>query len=84
MIRPSGSGFTWPLGLRVETEHREGACLRLPRHGLPATTTADEITALKPDGIMLSNGPGDPAKNTGIIAEIKKLCAHKIPTFGIC
>jgi carbamoyl-phosphate synthase small subunit len=51
---------------------------------LPATTTAEEITALKPDGIMLSNGPGDPAKNTGIIAEIKKLCAHKIPTFGIC
>jgi len=51
---------------------------------LPATAAAEEIIALKPDGIMLSNGPGDPAKNTGIIKELKKLCEYKIPTFGIC
>lgn len=51
---------------------------------VPSFTTADEIKALNPDGIMLSNGPGDPAENTGIIDELKKLCEAKIPTFGIC
>lgn len=51
---------------------------------VPANTTADEIIAMNPDGIMLSNGPGDPAKNTEIIKELKKLCEHKIPIFGIC
>lgn len=51
---------------------------------VPAHTTAEEIIALNPDGIMLSNGPGDPAENTSIINEIKKLCEYKIPTFGIC
>ena len=33
---------------------------------------------------MLSNGPGDPKSNPGIIEELRKLCTHKIPTFGIC
>lgn len=51
---------------------------------LPASATAEEILALKPDGIMLSNGPGDPAENTGIIRELKKLCDSNIPIFGIC
>ncbi len=51
---------------------------------VPGNTTAEEIKALSPDGIMLSNGPGDPAENTEIIAEIRKLCEYKIPTFGIC
>ena len=40
--------------------------------------------AYHPDGIMLSNGPGDPAENTTIIAELKKLCEYRVPTFGIC
>ena len=51
---------------------------------VPAHTTAEEILALDPDGIMLSNGPGDPAENTGVIEELKKLCEKKIPIFGIC
>ena len=52
---------------------------------VPYNTTAEEVISLNPDGIMLSNGPGDPAENTGIIAEIKKLCDYgKIPIFGIC
>jgi carbamoyl-phosphate synthase small subunit len=51
---------------------------------LPAYATAEEILAYEPDGIMLSNGPGDPAENTGIIAELRKLCAANIPIFGIC
>lgn len=51
---------------------------------MPAAATAKEILAQKPDGVMLSNGPGDPAENTGIIKELKKLCESRIPTFGIC
>ncbi len=51
---------------------------------VPAGTTAKEILAMKPDGIMLSNGPGDPAENTGIINELKMLCESNTPVFGIC
>lgn len=51
---------------------------------VPYNTTAEEVLSLKPDGIMLSNGGGDPAVNVGIIEELKKLAPHKIPTFGIC
>ena len=51
---------------------------------VPAHTSAEEILALDPDGIMLSNGPGDPAENVQVIEELKKLCAANIPIFGIC
>ena len=51
---------------------------------LPESATADEILALKPDGVMLSNGPGDPAENTAIISELSKLCDANVPIFGIC
>lgn len=50
----------------------------------PADTTADEIIASNPDGIMLSNGPGDPVECTSIIKEIKKLYETDIPIFAIC
>ena len=50
----------------------------------PATTPASEIIASSPDGIMLSNGPGDPKECTAIIAEIKKLYDTDIPIFAIC
>ena len=50
---------------------------------VPAFTGAGEILALSPDGVMLSNGPGDPAENVGIISEISKLFG-KVPLFGIC
>ena len=50
----------------------------------PAHTTAEEILAAKPDGIMLSNGPGDPAECTEIIRELKKLYASDVPIFAIC
>lgn len=51
---------------------------------VPYNTSAEEILALNPDGIMLSNGPGDPTENTEAIETLKKLCEKKIPTFGIC
>ena len=64
-------------------------CRELVKRGcdvtvVPASTSADEILQMNPDGIMLSNGPGDPSENTQIISELKKLCTQKIPTFGIC
>jgi carbamoyl-phosphate synthase small subunit len=50
----------------------------------PDDTTAEEIIASKPDGIMLSNGPGNPEDNEEIIKNIKKLYDTDIPIFGIC
>ena len=50
---------------------------------VPSSTTAENILSYKPDGIMLSNGPGDPAENTFAIAQIKKMVG-KVPVFGIC
>lgn len=50
----------------------------------PALTTAEEILAAKPDGIMLSNGPGDPKECVTIIEEIKKLYDSDVPIFAIC
>ena len=51
---------------------------------VPSSTTADQILSLNPDGIMLSNGPGDPQENVGIIEEIKKILKKGVPVFGIC
>ena len=50
----------------------------------PAGTKAEEIIADAPDGIMLSNGPGDPKECTGVIQEIRKLYETDIPIFAIC
>ena len=51
---------------------------------LPGTTTAAELKALNPDGLMLSNGPGDPAENVEIIKNIGEMLDSGIPAFGIC
>lgn len=50
----------------------------------PMDTKAEEILAFNPDGIMLSNGPGDPSVMTPEIAEIKKMVNSGVPIFGIC
>ena len=62
---------------------------RLSAHGCdvrvyPATTPAAELLAAKPDGVFLSNGPGDPAPLTYAIENAKMLIASNVPTFGIC
>jgi carbamoyl-phosphate synthase small subunit len=51
---------------------------------VPAQTPASEVLGLKPDGVMLSNGPGDPEPCDYAIAAIRELLAAKVPTFGIC
>ncbi len=50
----------------------------------PAQTTADEILALRPDGVFLSNGPGDPEPCDYAIATIRRLLEEEVPIFGVC
>ena len=50
---------------------------------VPASTPADEVLALSPNGVFLSNGPGDPAALPGISTEIARLVGQ-VPIFGIC
>ncbi|MCD7742173.1 MAG: carbamoyl phosphate synthase small subunit [Ruminococcus sp.] len=68
---------------------KRNICRELVKRGcevtvVPAYTKLERVKELAPDGIMLSNGPGDPTENTEIIAEIGKLCEEKYPMFGIC
>ena len=51
---------------------------------VPATTSAEQVLALNPDGVFLSNGPGDPEPCTYAIAAIKTILEQKVPLFGIC
>src|SRR5256885_10231552 len=62
---------------------------RLSAHGCdvrvyPAMTPASDLLATSPDGVFLSNGPGDPAPLAYAIANAKALVASKVPVFGIC
>lgn len=50
----------------------------------PSSSTAQEILSIQPDGIVLSNGPGDPKDNSGVILELQTLMQTSIPKFGIC
>ena len=82
--RLSPSICLWDFGAKANIQRE------LEKRGCHVTVvssdaTAQDILALNPDGIMLSNGPGDPAENVGIISEIKKICdMGSIPVFGIC
>ncbi|WP_370580359.1 glutamine-hydrolyzing carbamoyl-phosphate synthase small subunit [Snodgrassella alvi] len=51
---------------------------------VPATTPAAEVLALNPDGVFLSNGPGDPEPCDYAIKAVQEILAHKLPLFGIC
>jgi carbamoyl-phosphate synthase small subunit len=51
---------------------------------VPAGTSAADTMALKPDGVFLSNGPGDPSSMAAVVEEVKKLMASGTPMFGIC
>ena len=51
---------------------------------VPAATAASDVIALKPDGVFLSNGPGDPASMNREVEQIKQLLGASVPTFGIC
>ncbi|MBC7797008.1 MAG: glutamine-hydrolyzing carbamoyl-phosphate synthase small subunit [Pyrinomonadaceae bacterium] len=51
---------------------------------VPAETSAEAVLAMKPNGVFLSNGPGDPSAMQKVVAEIEKLTDSGTPTFGIC
>lgn len=51
---------------------------------VPASTSSEQVLALAPDGVFLSNGPGDPASMNREVEEIKNLVGARVPTFGIC
>ncbi|MCD8373043.1 MAG: carbamoyl phosphate synthase small subunit [Clostridia bacterium] len=72
----------WDFGAKSnimrELAKRGCYCIKVPSY-----YTAEQILSLNPQGLMLTNGPGDPAENTDIIDNIRKL-AGKLPIFGIC
>lgn len=73
----------WDFGAKANIR-RELLKRGLEVETVSARMTAEEILKRNPDGIILSNGPGDPKENVEIIAEIKKLADAKVPIFGIC
>jgi carbamoyl-phosphate synthase small subunit len=91
---PAGS----PFADAPESRHRvvaydfgmkRGILRRLRSSGcqvtvVPAQTAAKEVLRLKPDGVFLSNGPGDPAALGYAVEAARELCAAKLPVFGIC
>ena len=90
--KSQGSSLLPGTGLRVallDFGVKRGIVRGLASRGLevtvfPAHTPAEELISGGFDGIMLSNGPGDPKENTEIISEIKKIYASDVPTFAIC
>jgi carbamoyl-phosphate synthase small subunit len=53
-------------------------------HVLPAWSTADEVLARDPDGVFVSNGPGDPAATDGPVEVVRAVLGAGVPLFGIC
>lgn len=91
-------GYEWPQKVAARPKQYFVVCIdggikrnilrKLNQHGfrvkvVPATTPAEAIQALNPDGVFLSNGPGDPAAVTYLIECTRKLIG-KVPIFGIC
>lgn len=73
----------WDFGVKTQSLEllREGGC-RLTI--LPATTPTDEVLAVQPDGLFLSNGPGDPEAVERVCETISVVASRGIPIFGIC
>ncbi|MGO1971702.1 MAG: glutamine-hydrolyzing carbamoyl-phosphate synthase small subunit [Propionibacteriaceae bacterium] len=71
------------LGIKSTTPYRM-AERGIEVHVLPGDATFDEISALEPDGVFYSNGPGDPEVATGPVEVLRRVLEHQIPYFGIC
>jgi len=70
-------GMKWNILRRIAAH---GCALRV----FPATAPASEVLAAKPDGVFLSNGPGDPAALPYVVANVRDLVERRLPLFGIC
>ncbi len=87
VVEPSGpQRFTvaaLDLGIKTNTP-RNFALRGIRSHILPSTATFEEISDLAPDGVFLSNGPGDPATADRVVAVTREVLGAGIPLFGIC
>ena len=71
------------LGIKSNTP-RMLAARGIETHVLPATSSLEQVLALDPDGVFLSNGPGDPATAEHAVALTRGVLEHRVPLFGIC
>jgi carbamoyl-phosphate synthase small subunit len=71
------------LGIKAMTPHRM-AQRGIATHVLPADSTIEDLLAVAPDGVFLSNGPGDPATAEHAVALTRAVLERRIPLFGIC
>lgn len=71
------------LGIKSMTPHRF-AERGVRVHVLPATATLEDVLAIKPDGVFMSNGPGDPATADAQVGLLREVLDAKLPFFGIC
>jgi carbamoyl-phosphate synthase small subunit len=71
------------LGIKSATP-RHMAQRGIEVHVFPVGATKDEILSIKPDGVFLSNGPGDPATMDNVVALVRDLLLDSVPIFGIC
>jgi carbamoyl-phosphate synthase small subunit len=88
IVEPIGkqrfSVVAFDLGIKAMTPHRL-AERGVRTHVLPATASLDDVVALNPDGVFLSNGPGDPATTEAtMVVLLKEVLDRRIPVFGIC
>jgi len=88
-VRLSEAGREQPLVVAYDFGIKHNILRRLTSHGLrvtvvPAHTTSAEVLAMQPDGLFLSNGPGDPAGVPYAAQAVSELLDAKVPTFGIC
>ena len=71
------------LGIKAATP-RNMALRGMRVHVLPLRTSYDDIKALNPDGLFLSNGPGDPATMDSVVEVVQQALSDRLPVFGIC
>jgi carbamoyl-phosphate synthase small subunit len=71
------------LGIKAATP-RALAERSVEVHVMPFDTTFEQIMSIKPDGVFLSNGPGDPSTMTDVIEVVRELLLAEVPLFGIC
>lgn len=71
------------LGIKAATP-RNMAERGIEVHVLPYNSTLEEILELQPDGVFLSNGPGDPSSMTDTVALVREILIEEVPIFGIC
>jgi carbamoyl-phosphate synthase small subunit len=71
------------LGIKAATP-RSMSLLGMEVHVLPLGTSKETLLELAPDGLFLSNGPGDPATMDGVVELVREFLMAKIPVFGIC